>query len=309
LIEAICREDGVLDASGRKPLPSLSRALKTYLPWNLLLDNQQRMRFLAEGQIEWSMSTMADQQRRHLGHWFESDQLRLMKGLSSVRFVTDLGAGDGRMTGSLLQSLISVGSSPREVTLIDRNSKALIVADRRLRDMFGTKLVIEAMCGRFEEMSLSAGNADSTLIMASASLHELPRDMKREFLADIAKRARFFALVELEADHEHFPSGSIVLAWQAATFYDALMADAFSSLTPTSLQSTVGVFLLDELLDIWCNNYFDRHNYHLPMADWIDLLIKADFKVISVDQLQFGHLTTAYVLAESLASQYLPQAQ
>jgi len=150
-------------------------------------------------------------------------------------------------------------------------------------------------------MTLPVTDAQFRLVFASGALHELPHSVKQELLTQLSTKTRFLIVVEFASDHERPVAGSGVLVWRAARFYDALMADAFESLPATATPAVIGVFLLDELLDLWLNDYNGRHNYHLPVEGWTDLLTEANFDVCSIELFDAGGLTTSYILAQSSA--------
>lgn len=284
---------------GSVPFPALRRAFDTYFRWNQTLDERGHLRLFGQGQIAWSGTMIAKCQRKYLASWLDAAGPQIRNELASVRMPTDFGAGDGQMTCRLLESLASIGASPTQVILIDQNSEALILATRRLRRHFGPALEIESKCGRFQRMQFPTANPEFRLVFASSALHELPRAQKQQVLNKVAISARFLLVVELSSDHEAPASGSSTLAWRAARFYDALLADAFESLPATVHQSVVGVFLLDGLLDLWFENYDNRHNYHLSAAGWTECLTQAGYEVTSIEQFDTGTLETCYILAES----------
>jgi ubiquinone/menaquinone biosynthesis C-methylase UbiE len=280
---------------------ALRRALDTYFLWNRGLDYQSRQKWERRGQIAWSKTGHARLQRESLAAWLGGVEDRIRTRLSDVRFITDLGAGDGQMTCFLIKSLSILESSLSSVTLIDHNSAALRLATCRLRKQFSHELVIKSEHGHFQQMTLPSVDAQFRLIFASGALHELPHSFKKELLRQLARQACFLITIEFEADHERPLAGSSNLVWRAAEFYEALMADAFDSLPATSARKVIGVFLLDELLDLWLNEYNDRHNYHLPAAGWTELLTEAGFRLCSVRAFDGGGLRTSYILAQSSA--------
>lgn len=288
---------------GSRHIPYVARALDAYLHWNLMLDPNRRLQLDREGQVQWSHTTMARRQRIQLGKWLQ--QGANGTALSSVRFVTDLGAGDGKMSYRVIRALLGAQAALSRVVLIDRQHDALKAAAERVRTA-RSRAPVKLEYGDFRSIDLPVRNASSRLTFASGSLHELPATEKLQLLVKVAYSSRFFILIELEADHDHASSGSASLIDRSARFYDALMADAFKSLSPQSLPTVVGVFLLDELLGIWLNTYSQRHNYHLGRNSWLDLIRQSNFKVLSVDELDFGNLRTLYILAESLNAIVLP---
>jgi hypothetical protein len=276
----------------------LRRALDDYYFWNRSLDKAEREQFVRQGQIAWSGTAIAQCQRRYLGVWLNASPRRIRDSLSSIRDVTDLGAGDGRMTSALLDKLLSMGLHLSRVTAIDQSLRALELAENRLQSRFGDRLTVHTECGQFQQMKFPDADAEFSLMLASSALHELPNAQKRELLSIIATRSCFLILVELTSDHEVPPSQSADLAWRAAEFYDALMSDAFESLPAELHRATIGAFLLDELLDLWFNDYDNRHNYHLSASGWSRLLEDAGFETPLVDHCVCGSLTTLYILAE-----------
>jgi hypothetical protein len=139
-----------------------------------------------------------------------------------------------------------------------------------------------------------------TLVLASAALHEFDRDDKAHVLAEAARHASRLVLVELAADHDTAVTHSADLRYRAAKFYDALIADAYSSLPSSEHLAVVGAFLLGELETMLTQPYVARQNYHLTVEKWHSSMLGSGFRPIrehSADLLGRGPLTY-FVLAE-----------
>jgi hypothetical protein len=75
--------------------------------------------------------------------------------------------------------------------------------------------------------------------------------------------------------------------------------NALTSLPAENHACVVGVFILDELLAVWLNDYPTRGNYHLSLSGWERVLDASGFSVLASESLPSDGLVTSLILGES----------
>jgi hypothetical protein len=275
-------------------LTVLRRALSEFYLPNRALDASSRTHLFRQGQIHWSDTGLARHQRVQTAAFLRRHFSKIWPIGLPVEF---LDLGDGQMTLAAIDGLTKGETLIAGARLVDQNSPALELAQSRLADALSEP--IRTLVCDFRASDVLAGSDRSTLAFASAALHELPADDRTDILRRLANQVGGIALVELS--HNNDVAGPVErnFALKVGQFYERLIGDAYRTLEPRYRWPVIGVFLLDELLHIWCRNYQSRGNYHLTGERWDDALNQAGFDVLARRSSSFAGLETDYRLAIS----------
>ncbi|MQP68541.1 hypothetical protein GE253_24790 [Niveispirillum sp. SYP-B3756] len=278
--------------------PAIKRAYEKFGSELRALPMAERTALAQLGQERWSGTALATRQRRELVavlNTCDSSQI------DEIDTLIDLGAGDGRVIEAICSDT-ALGSRLNSIILVDRDKASLDEATRRLQRYREAGLSIDTRCLDIRDHCVWKGlKAGRTLVLASASLHELDRADKVTVLSRIARNASYLVLVELAADHDAPPTQDMEFRHKAAAFYDALIADAIASLPASQHCSVAGAFLLGELEAMLTHTYAARQNYHLAAEKWRSAILACGFRLIRerLAEILPGGAPTYFLLAQT----------
>lgn len=185
-----------------------------------------------------------------------------------IRFM-DIGCGDGALTATLLNYLVTTGKVPgiREVLLIDSSPAMAALAEATVGSAFpDADVCVEN--SRIQNCSATI-NQPYDIAMSSLAYHHMPLEQKRVHLTRLMPWIDHLILFEMDANNDTPDLYSPDLALSIYQSYSRIIDFIFTHDAPVDLAiDCVDSLMMAEIVSLLTKPRGDRLDYHMLRGQW-----------------------------------------
>jgi hypothetical protein len=200
--------------------------------------------------------------------------------------ICDIGPGNGILLNDILGELFRIYQMPCvKIVLVEMSQNMLEATVKQLTSRWGERLQCSTILGKIQDISAEKLQNETTkdgfwFIMGSASLHHLPRHLKREVLQSLATITPRLVVTDFVANHDLPEMNSPELIYSVSNFYGYILDDVWKTPSESASRKWQAIcdFFLTEAIHMLTKPRLERIDYHASLELWHDVAHDAGFE-------------------------------